>query len=384
MGISSLVFCADLGFPEENDVIVADERNWDLILRSFDYLFCAFYAFSYGSWGKIGPNWQKTAEHYRDTDSQFVMAQMNIDENPEMRNKLDVTPNPMFKMYIRGKSYTYLGARTVEGFQEFMFKVEGRRTRNLFELEAYQEFIQKNDVSVLFFGHAEEGTEYNEFLYASMTYTDDAVFAHSTDPEVMEAFNVTKIPTIVMFENFGENRTEFYHDFQWDEKWIKDFVDFNKYDVVFDHGREIDRKTFDEKVPSIMLLVNHNEESKHARRAFREAHSVLKGRILMVKTYYKDEDAPHILQYHKNDDDYPGIIISSYYRHYRLKYIMPKEVKVTAENIIKFYWSWFNKEIDPLTRETLKSRPADMDRDPDHPFKVTIKRFRWVLSYFWV
>ena len=113
----------------------------------------------------------------------------------------------------------------------YLHNMELQKTKDLLVKEEFDRWVNDNENAVIFFGHAEDGPEFNEYLYASMVFDDNAKFAHSTDPEIMEHFNVTKLPHIIFMKDFGYEKRDF--EGEWDERSIRDFIDYTILDQVF-------------------------------------------------------------------------------------------------------------------------------------------------------
>lgn len=373
VNLSSSILQAELEGPIEVD----GPDELDALLREAPMAFVTFYSYTqrHGAWDQIKHSIQKVAQAMKEDNVPIQIFQINCDNYYKVVDRFGMTPYPGFKFYVYGppREQKYLTAKVDTEIIPWLLKEYHQSSKLLETEEKIKKILKDHCHSIIYFG-PDKTEKFKNYLHASCIFEDAAMFYHVFDPALIQKFgspaneDEKQNGKIIFYEDFGKEQFDYYPEV-YDADTIKDFISHNMHHGAYTHDFEHHKKITDEHVPSLVVVVGDDAQSKKARKAFEEAAPALKRKILYSIADWLD---PDFVRYYGlmdlKKEEMPTAYIFSFNEDYRPRYRY-KGHNITTQGIIDFYWQWKNKTIKPLILDVYRSKNAP--KNETGPVKVT-------------
>lgn len=183
--IASSALTVDWGYPEEDDVVVLTDANFQEAIDKFDYILVEFYAPWCGHCKKLAPEYAKAAKDLKALDTPVPIAKVDATENGETAKKFGVQGYPTLKFFVKGNAIDFNGGRTQADIVNWVKKKTGPPSTVLKDAAHLEEQKTGNKVLVAYFG-SEDAAEFQQFQAAALAL-DAVAFVHSSDSSLLEA-----------------------------------------------------------------------------------------------------------------------------------------------------------------------------------------------------
>lgn len=252
--IASSALTVDWGYPEEDDVIVLTDANFQEAITKFDHILVEFYAPWCGHCKKLAPEYAKAAKDLKGLDTPIPIAKVDATENSESAKKFGVQGYPTLKFFVKGNAIDFNGGRTHADIVNWVKKKTGPPSTTLKDAAHLEEQKKGNKVLVAFFG--EEGTDnFNQFQTAALAL-DAVAFVHSSDSSLLEANGGNQL---TVFTQHNNGAAHFAGDFNKDA--ILAHIEGVRYPLVMDfEGDEAIERVFGKEHPAIIFFNDADHE----------------------------------------------------------------------------------------------------------------------------
>jgi protein disulfide-isomerase A1 len=357
-------------FPEEDDVLVLDDDNFDDAIAAHETLLVEFYAPWCGHCKKLAPEYAKAAATLK-ADG-FRIAKVDATENRALGDKYEVRGFPTLKFFRNGKPTEYTGGRTEDTIVSWIRKKSGPPSTELKTVKKAKKFIKKNEVAVIGFFDDAEGE-------AAATYNavaggnDEVPFGITTNADVRAAYAEDGVPAsgdaIVLFKKFDDGKAVVYDGDLDDEEAMASFVANEALPLVIPFSQQMAPKIFSGpiKVHFLLFIDGDDDESADILAEFKQSSLANKGRALHI-TVAPEED--RVMGYFdiKEDDLPTAVLVNMPDDGAMKKYAFPAG-SFSADGFKAFVDSFFDGELKPF----LKSEPVPEDgEDYDGHVKVIV------------
>lgn len=252
--VASSALTVDWGYPEEDDVIVLSDSNFDEAIQKFDHILVEFYAPWCGHCKKLAPEYAKAAKDLKGLDTPIPIAKLDATENGETAKKFGVQGYPTLKFFVKGDAIEYNGGRTQADIVNWIKKKTGPPSAVLKDAAHLEEQKKGNKVLVAYFG-AEDSAEFKQFQAAALSL-DAVAFVHSSDSSLLEANGGNQI-TVFTQHDSGSH----HHSGAVSKDSILAHIGNVRYPLVMEfEGDEAIERVFGKEHPAIVFF----SDSEHA------------------------------------------------------------------------------------------------------------------------
>nr|XP_055195812.1 protein disulfide-isomerase A2 isoform X3 [Nyctereutes procyonoides] len=196
--------------PEEDGILVLNQRNLGLALRAHRTLLVQFYAPWCGHCKALAPEYNKAAALLAAESAEARLAKVDGPAEAELTKEFAVTEYPTLKFFRDGNRThpeEYTGPKEADGMAEWLRRRVGPSAMRLADTEGAQALIDSRDVVVIGFFRDLQDEDVATFLALAQDALD-MTFGLTDQPKLFEKFGVPK-DTVVLFKKFDEGRADF-------------------------------------------------------------------------------------------------------------------------------------------------------------------------------
>ena len=250
-----LAFCVSA-----SDVVVATDSNIDEVIASHDFVILKFFAPWCGHCKKLAPEYEAAATQLKGI---AVLAELDATESKKTAEKYEIRGYPTIKVFRGGALQgDYEAGRTTSDIVKYVKGNSGPATTSVTSMAEIEALKKNNEMIVVAFMEAAEGTMYDAFVGAAKKMRGVATFVISTGERGDEKPN-----TIVIFKSFDDARTEFVGDATSEPEILK-FVGGASIHLFSEMGPDNYRMYMERKLPiGWLFVIPGKEETKAAQDA---------------------------------------------------------------------------------------------------------------------
>ena len=345
--LSSISLILTNDFKEEDGVIVLNYQNFEkAIYKKYDKILIEFYAPWCGHCNKIAPFYSKAAQTLRKDENPKYLAKVDVnEENRDIAAKYEIERFPTFIYFKNGDPEEFDGAKTEEGFIEWMRSKCALTTLSFSSPEAVMKFTEENTVAIVFFGNEPDLLPvYQEF---AKVY-DDLKFADCKSYECLSYFNVNN-GDILIFKKFDGKNSLLKAIYTAEE--LKKFVDQNTISKVANFDELAAGLIFSKQIPGLFFYrVNGTEDDIRFNELANSLVDELKGEIQIVVTDIQEGVQKKLAEYAGIKSSHLPTILIHDTRESEIKnYKISNEINIksiTKEDILKFVNDWRNRKLN--------------------------------------
>jgi protein disulfide isomerase family A protein 3 len=184
-----MVVCL-LGSVTADSVVDLTDDDFDSKLNSYDTALVMFYAPWCGHCKRLKPEYEKAAQLLESNDPPVTLAKVDCTEAGKSTcGKFSVQGYPTLKIFKNGEvSSEYNGPREAAGIAKYMRAQVGPSAKDLLNVKATEEFLAKEDVSVVGFFSSDSSDLKSAFLKVAEKLRETTRFALSSNKDVLTKF----------------------------------------------------------------------------------------------------------------------------------------------------------------------------------------------------
>lgn len=354
----------DWGFPEEDNVIVLDQTNFEEAIGKFDFIMIEFYAPWCNHCKKLEPIYSKIANRMKKQAIPVPFAKIDGPKHEELMKKFEVEAFPTLLLFKKGTPLEYTGMRNMDGIINFLTRQTTRHVSKLVEsAEEFKEFYKNFKLFVMYFG-PQEGETFEKFLAIGSIMTD-IPFVHSSNEEVAKLRKKGE-HTLVIYKKFDEREVGYEGNFEAKDiaKWIQE----NRFPYVAQLDQMDSFRYFSEGNDLLVVFAGILRNSASVE-ALVDAGDILKGKITMAYADFSNYGSEFAAFMGADEREAPIAMILSNRNGKKIKYRLGKDTKITTENLVKFYEDFKEGKLAPY----FKSQEAPEQNNG--PVKVLFEAF---------
>ncbi|XP_072610409.1 protein disulfide-isomerase A2 isoform X1 [Vulpes vulpes] len=278
--------------PEEDGILVLNQRNLGLALRAHRTLLVQFYAPWCGHCKALAPEYSKAAALLAAESAEARLAKVDGPAEAELTKEFAVTEYPTLKFFRDGNRThpeEYTGPKEADGMAEWLRRRVGPSAMRLADAEGAQELIDSRDVVVIGFFRDLQDEDVATFLALAQDALD-MTFGLTDQPKLFEKFHVTK-DTVVLFKKFDEGRADFPVDEELglDQGDLSRFLLTHSMHLVTEFNSQTSPKIFSARILNHLLLFVNQTLAEHQEllEGFGEAAPPFRG-----QPYLLSQDVP--------------------------------------------------------------------------------------------
>lgn len=277
--VLGLVLLADIKaqVPEEDGVLVLDEKNFDETVKGNPFILVEFYAPWCGHCKQFAPEYAAAARTLKEGKITVPLAKVDATAETKLAEEYGIRGYPTIKLFIDGREQEYTGGRTQQSIVTWVTKKAGPAAEVLEDVAAAEAFEKNNRLAVI--GLFEQGANTEAFMSAARQL-EDVIFAYSTSPKVVQKYELDT-PAMKMTFPHDEKSAVFSGDMQ-NTKEIETFVKAYRYPAVSIFDGETAPELFTDGRAIVFLFRDHGEKGDAAEKELREAAKNLQRRLLIA------------------------------------------------------------------------------------------------------
>ena len=328
-----------------DNIICLNDFNFEQFLELEDNWMILFYYPSSKNSEKALLEFKKL---HKLKDKNINLAKVDVLLNKNISYKTILKTLPTIKLFIKKKPILFDREITEQELINFELKKTGRAVQELKTIEESENFINKNNVSIIYFGN---DINLIKFYTNVAERVAEFQFALSTNKEIINKYSAEN-ESLVIFKKFDDKRKDLKNILN--EEMMEKFIFKNSVSKIMPLNEKSVHLIFNMKKPGLILYVDpQSEQYEYYRDLIYNVskHFIIDDKeiinILFVITESINEYVETISEYIEVDikKEIPSVKIidlSDVYRKYNM------EGEINEENIIKFINNWKEKKIKPI------------------------------------
>lgn len=254
------------GAPEEEEVAVLGNDNFDTFIADNALTFVKFYAPWCGHCKSMAPAYSKLASRMKSQENGVAIAKVDATVHSELGSKFGVQGFPTLKLFMNGEPVDYSGAREEDAMFNWLMKKTGPAS-NLMTTEEEVKAHGALNLSVLLLTQEGEEETLKAFMTLAASY-DDVPFAHATNPDLFALYEVTTKNALIVFRDFDDGRKMMVTDEAMTTANMKKFFDGIRYPLVMEFDQKAAERIFGSQSSAMIMFTDDNNDTNLA--AFKE------------------------------------------------------------------------------------------------------------------
>ncbi|ORY98788.1 thioredoxin-like protein [Syncephalastrum racemosum] len=340
-------------------VISLDQSNFDKQVLNEDLMLVEFFAPWCGHCKALAPEYEKAAGILEEKD--IKLGKVDCTENQDLCQEYEVRGYPTLKIFRKGNTSEYKGARKADGIASYMIKQAAPAVTDLTK-DTFEEFKESDRVVVV--GYAAKSDEASKIALKNVAdkMRDDFMFGLVSDEDLAKEHKVEKLPALVVYKKFDEGRNDKAGAL--DEAEVEAFIKANSVPLL----DEIDASNFgfyaEAGLPLAYLFAESKEQREPLIEAIKPVAEKHKGKINFVHID-ASKYGPHAGNLGLKEE-WPAFAIQ--HIDTGAKYPFDQTKTITEKEIQAFVDDYAAGKIAP----TLKSE--DIPAKNDEPVKVVVAK----------
>ena len=120
LALLALAGAAAAAWPEEDNVVVLDDKNFDQFLKETPLTIVEFYAPWCGHCKELAPKWAEAAKRAKALSPPIPVAKVDADAHGDLAQRFGVSGYPTIKVFRDGLPEDYDGSREADGIVEYL------------------------------------------------------------------------------------------------------------------------------------------------------------------------------------------------------------------------------------------------------------------------
>mmetsp|Transcript_93623 Transcript_93623/g.265085 ORF Transcript_93623/g.265085 Transcript_93623/m.265085 type:complete len:525 (-) Transcript_93623:53-1627(-) len=252
--------------PEEDGVLVLDEKSFETAIKSSPFILVEFYAPWCGHCKQFAPEYAAAAKQLKQAKTPVPLAKVDATAEVKIAEEYNVRGYPTIRLFIDGRDQEYTGGRTEHTIVAWVLKKTGPPTVQLSDVAAAEAFVKDNRLAVVAF--LDEDASVAPFETAARQL-EDVMFAYSAQAVVAARYEASR-PSLKMFFPFDEQIVSFPGDMQNPDE-ITSFVKAHRHPMVTAFDGETAPDIFGDGRPIVFLFRDRDDKGDAAERELRKA-----------------------------------------------------------------------------------------------------------------
>ncbi|KAI8342864.1 hypothetical protein BC941DRAFT_412887 [Chlamydoabsidia padenii] len=345
----------------DSDVLSLTEATFDDEVLKKDLILVEFFAPWCGHCKALAPEYEVAATQLKGDN--IPLAKVDCTEQEALCQKHEVHGYPTLKVFRKGESADYNGARKADGIVSYMKKQNLPAVSELTAIDALDKFKTSDRVVVIAYIKPDDKETKETFDTLANKLRDEFSFGVVNDDKLAKDENVKEFPTLVLYKTFDEKRVDLSGAALKDEDWTG-FVKANSI-ALLDQVDGDNYKTYaDSGLPLGYVFTENDQDRAKFDALLRPVAEKYKGKINLVHINGV-EYAGHASNVGLKKEDFPAFAVQNLENHAKYPFL-PESGQLTTENAEQFVKGVLAGTIAP----SLNS--AQVPESNDGPVKVVV------------
>jgi protein disulfide-isomerase A1 len=256
--------------PENSDVLVLGDDNFESTISSNEFVFVEFYAPWCGHCKRLTPEYEIVAKTFKEEGGKVIIAKVDATKHEATGQKNSVKGFPTLKFFRNGQPLAYEGGRTSVDIIQWIKKKSGPSTVHLTSQEAFDTFSGQDGKKIIAFLSENSVSEWSSV--ASSGQLEDFFLAHVTNGHL---FGENKVDTVVLYK---PDESPVVYSGEISTQPIVSWSQIEGYPLAEDLTQTIWQRSQASQNPLLVLFVSDTEGEN--KELVDEVSKELKGKVL--------------------------------------------------------------------------------------------------------
>ena len=332
------------GYPEEDHVLVLNERNFRDAIFHYKKVLVEFYTQWCGHCKNQAPIYADTAKKLKQMKTYIPLIKIDAEANKKLASDYGVSSYPTLTWLSHKNWHAYEAERTQNGILEYIKEKMTPKVRNITTEKQLEFHRNKHEVVVLYMG------DDLSLLEVYGIFADSSKLIKSLKTNELELrkkhLGDETEGGIAIFRKFDEHVPVLLGDFDIDV--LTTFVESNRYPKIMHFGTEESIHVFNEIYrPAIYLMFkdkkSHDEE---LMKVFEDTADLYQGKFIFMYTYLSEGPGQDIANYiGLKKRGCPAVRIIQAFESQDVHYYSLKN-EITVDNLYTFIDDYNNNKLE--------------------------------------
>lgn len=190
------------GVPEEDDVVVLTDANFDDFLSNHEWVFIEYYAPWCGHCKSMAPSYSELAIENKFKENGIPIAKLEATVNKKVAEKMKPQGFPTLRLYNRGFEIDYKGGRDKKDIQAFI-DLKMAVKPELIDTEDEFDELRGARLAAIYYLDTKDASAVNAFRRFILQF-DNIPFAYTHNPQLQKLMGGKGSATLYVIRNFDD------------------------------------------------------------------------------------------------------------------------------------------------------------------------------------
>ena len=240
------------GLPEENDVTVLTDQNFDDFVASQEWVFVKFYAPWCGHCKTMAPMYSELALEMKFKDNGIAIAKLEATEQKKVAEKFKLAGFPTLMLFNRGFPIDYKGGREKKDILAF---IDAKMKVQLQRIDSVEEFEELKGARLagVYYLESKDQKDIEAFRRFVLQF-DNIPFAYTHNPAIRDAMNAKGKAVLIVIRNFDDGHKIVSRELPMKDTELASEFKKVRFGYVMEYNDDVASRVDEEKKPTLYLF----------------------------------------------------------------------------------------------------------------------------------
>ena len=257
MAVGMIQSAEKWGIPEDGDVAVLTDENFDSFVKKHEWVFVKFYAPWCGHCKTMAPMYSELALEQKFAADGIPIAKLDGTIHKE-KGKM-ASGYPTLKLFNRGFAIDFKGEREKKDILAFIQEKKNLKVEKINTLDEYEE-IKNAKLAVVYFLESNNNEDFEQFRRFVLQYNKDIPMVITHNKEIQQAMGGKGAASMIVIRNFDDGHKLFNKDRPFKDEELQEHFKNERFAVVMEHSPESADKAYEDKKPTVYLFTDNPQD----------------------------------------------------------------------------------------------------------------------------
>lgn len=240
------------GLPEENDVTILTDQNFDDFVANQEWVFVKFYAPWCGHCKSMAPMYSELALEMKFKENGIAIANLEATEQKKVAEKFKLAGFPTLMLFNRGFPIDYKGGREKKDILNF---IETKQRVQLQKIDSIDEFeeLKGAKLAAVYYLASQDEKDIQAFRRFVLQF-DNIPFVYTHNQEIRDAMNAKGKAVLFVIRNFDDGHKVVSRDQPMKDSELTSEFKKVRYGFVMEYNDDVASRVDEEKKPTVYLF----------------------------------------------------------------------------------------------------------------------------------